>query len=747
MIKKLLFLIAITICTFTFSQAEQYYNDVNLTLTGADLKNALATKIIEAHTNLLTYTPGVWEASKITDANVSNTSEVVLIYGWENGTDQDITNDRTRDNSLQDRGDGESFRWNREHVFSKSLALPSLETNDPGSGTDAHNLRPADRSRNSERNNFKFAPGNGNSGRSSITYNGPDGANTRGWYPGDEWKGDVARIIMYMYLHYNGDGTSVSKTQCLPTNVGVGSKEFTSDEMIDLFLQWNTDDPVSAIEIARNNYHENTSNTYAQGNRNPFIDNPYLATRIWGGTSAEDRWGIYTSSDTEAPTTPTNVTLSNVGLTTMDISWDTSSDNIGVTGYNVYVNDVLTAQTSNSVTSTTINNLSTNTTYQFTVIAKDLINNFSTASTAVNEKTLKDNTPPSVPQDVTITTITDSSFKVNWSASSDNNEVAGYDVFVDGSLKASTSITSYTVVGLASSTTFSVAVLAKDKDDNASAKSSPITVTTNNGSTGGAASELFFSEYVEGDGGTNKALEIFNLTGATVSLAGYVLKLERNGAGVWTTPLALDSGTVKNIVPGDVFVIGNGDNSDPILQPYSDNNTVGQVDLVQPNNDETSYGQPVNFNGDDAVALFKDDVLIDIIGVFGNGANFAANVTLRRNGNITAPNTTFDLQGEWTSFPANEFDGIGSHTSTLSTKNTAFESFKMYPNPTNGNRIYFSVTEAATIQIYTVLGKLIQSTEVTKSKNSVDISKFATGMYLLKINSGKQFFTKKLIKN
>ncbi|AUC83997.1 hypothetical protein CW731_01230 [Polaribacter sp. ALD11] len=738
MIKKLLLLIAMSTCAFTFSQAQQYYDDVNLQLSGTNLKDALASKIISTHSNMLSYTPGVWEASKITDKD-SDASRVVLIYGWENGSDQDDTNDRTRDNSLQDRGNGLNFVWNREHVFSKSLASPKLLTNDPGAGTDAHNLRPADKNRNSERNNFKFALGSGNSSRSSITYNGPDGANTRGWYPGDEWKGDVSRIIMYMYLRYGN--------QCLPTAVGVGDNQFTGDDMINLFLKWNVEDPVSAIEIARNTYHENTNNTYAQGNRNPFIDNPYLATRIWGGNSAEDKWDLYKKTDTQAPTAPTSVTASNINLTTIDISWTASTDNINVAGYNIYVDDILTAQTSSSTTSTTISNLDTNTSYKFTVIAKDLINNFSTQSTPVTEKTLQDSTPPSVPQNVTITNITDSSFSVNWSTSSDNNEVKGYDIFVDGAFKAFTSTTTYTVIGLTSATTYNVTVLAKDLDDNKSEKTTPLSLKTNDGSTGGVASELFFSEYVEGnDGGTNKILEIVNLTGTTVNLAGYEIKIERNGAGEWTTPLALDKGTVKNIVPGDVFVIGNGDNNNPILQPNSASNTLGQVDLVQPSNNDTRYGQPVNFNGNDAVALFKDGVLIDIIGVFNNDDNFAANTTIRRNRDIASPNTTYDAS-EWKSFPANTYDGVGSHTTTLSTKDFIFESFKMFPNPTNGDRIYFSVTEDATINVYNVLGELVQSSEVTKSKNSIDISNFTKGIYLLKINSDKQFITKKLIKN
>ena len=87
------------------------------------------------------------------------------------------------------------------------------------------------------------------------------------------------------------------------------------------------------------------------------------------------------------------------------------------------------------------------------------------------------------------------------------------------------------------------------------------------------------------------------------------------------------------------------------------------------------------------------------------------------------------------------FDGV------LNVENETFNYFKMFPNPTNGNNIYFSVTEAATIHIYNVLGKMVATSEVTKSKNSINISDFAKGIYLLKISSGKQFITKKLIKN
>jgi len=144
--------------------------------------------------------------------------------------------------------------------------------------------------------------------------------------------------------------------------------------------------------------------------------------------------------------------------------------------------------------------------------------------------------------------------------------------------------------------------------------------------------------------------------------------------------------------------------------------------------------------------LFKNGVLIDIIGEDGNSSNHIKDATYRRKSNISLPNSTF-TESEWDILDANTFDGIGIHTATLDVKNIIFESFKMFPNPTNGDKVYFSVTESAIINVYNILGKLVTTYDVTKSKNYIDISKLAKGIYLVKINSKEQYITKKLIKN
>jgi endonuclease I len=266
------------ITSLTFAQLTpptelQAYYGTQINSTGLTLKTELADLTIDNHVNFLTYSQ-VWVASRITDEDPNNTDNVILMYGF-NDSDGNITTDRSR--GKFDNG-GNSGDWNREHVYPRSLANPSLVTDPPGPGTDALMLRPSDVQRNSDRSNSRFSE------KSAGQYeNGESGNANGGWYPGDEWKGDCARIVMYMYLHYGN--------QCLPTSVGIGSSAATPDDMIDLFLEWNAEDPISEIEIARNNWHGDATNgSLAQGNRNPFIDNPYLATVIWGGPEAENTW-------------------------------------------------------------------------------------------------------------------------------------------------------------------------------------------------------------------------------------------------------------------------------------------------------------------------------------------------------------------------------------------------------------------------------------------------------------------------
>lgn len=261
-----------------------YYNGFNWSQTGMTLKSALSTKITSTHTKNLSYDQ-VEQALKIVDldpADATNTN-VLLLYGFSNNICPSSTsddNDHRRRNKNSDGG-GASCQWNREHTYAKSLGNPDLGTSGPGA--DAHHLRASDVQRNGDRGSEKFAAGTGNS--HDIT--------SATWYPGDEWKGDVARMMMYMYLRYGN--------RCLPKNVGVGTTTATDTNMIDLFLQWNAEDPVSAYEDQRNTYLGNANNSYGQGNRNPFIDNPYLATVIWGGPTAENRWpGIFAPLSTEA---------------------------------------------------------------------------------------------------------------------------------------------------------------------------------------------------------------------------------------------------------------------------------------------------------------------------------------------------------------------------------------------------------------------------------------------------------------
>ncbi len=168
-----------------------------------------------------------------------------------------------------------------------------------------------------------------------------------------------------------------------------------------------------------------------------------------------------------------------------------------------------------------------------------------------------------------------------------------------------------------------------------------------------ASSDLYFSEYVEGSS-NNKALEIFNGTGAPVDLAagGYNVQMYFNGSASAGLTINL-TGTVAD---EDVFVVAQSSASAAILAQADQVNASGW------------------FNGDDAVVLRKGATILDVIGQigfdpgteWGTGLTSTADNTLRRKATITAgdPNgaDAFDPSLEWDGFATDTFDGLGTHT-------------------------------------------------------------------------------------
>ena len=338
-----------------------------------------------------------------------------------------------------------------------------------------------------------------------------------------------------------------------------------------------------------------------------------------------------------------------------------------------------------------------------------------------------DNQAPSDPTNLMASNPSDNSIDLSWTASTDNVAIDSYDIYVDGvfSYNTGNTNTTTTVTGLLANTNYCFTVKAKDTSSNESNFSNQdCETTTDNGSSGGDI-DIFFSEYIEGTG-SNKALEIANFTGTSITnMSIYTLKLSTNGNAGWGTTYTFPSNA--SIANGGVYVIANGGA-----------NLCSQEDDL--NNAITS------FNGNDAIGLFKNDVLIDIIGELGNNADFAENVTLVRKPTIDRPTTTFNL-AEWNSFGTNDCSDLGSHTQTLSVNNFNIETVALYPNPVKTNlNIRLKKDTETQIEIYDILGKRVYNTVISTSE-SINLQNLKTGVYIIKLIQNNNSISKRLIKN
>ena len=426
-----------------------------------------------------------------------------------------------------------------------------------------------------------------------------------------------------------------------------------------------------------------------------------------------------TAPDTENPTAPT-LSANNTTSTKTTLSWTGATDNVAVASYDIYKDGTLVA---NSTTSPyTVTGLSASTSYVFTVKAKDASNNISVSSNAVTVTTLAPDTEAPTAPSLSASGTTNVSTTLTFTGATDNIGVTAYEIYKDGALIATVNNSPYTVTGLSASTTYIFTVKAKDDAGNVSPLSNAVSVTT---LAAPAATELYISEYYEGTS-NNKVLEITNPTLSAISLSGYSIKKQSNGSGAWSFELNL-SGTIN---PKSTFLLKNS------LSSLSSCTFTAQ----------SVVGAPIDFNGDDPVALFKNGTLIDVVGTFNGTTNFAKDTDLRRN--VIIPNPVY-TPSEWdvlaitTTVPNCDNLGIVNPASALGVKDTTLNptDVVILPNPVKGDVMMVkNVKNNSNYEIIDFSGKLVQKGKLTN--DTIHVNGLPKGNYILKIEQVSKIFIK-----
>ncbi|WBX97308.1 endonuclease [Chryseobacterium gambrini] len=350
----------IMISSYFAAQAPAGYYDGTTGLTGYALKSKLhdiiSAKNINWHYGDLTNYYNQTDLDKYYDYGPSNTTILLDMYS-EIPTGPDAYEYTTA--NIIGSASAEGQGWNREHMMPQSTFYSNYPMY-----SDLFYVVPTDARINQLRSNYPYgivgstiyytftnSSRIGNCAIPGITYTG------RVYEPINEFKGDVARSLLYFAVRYEGKlGTFNFNNNANPasdTNPLDGTEERAFDPAyIAMLLQWHQQDPVSQREIDRNNA------VYGiQKNRNPFIDNPSWVNTIWGQTP-----------DAVAPQTPTNLTVAQNSAYFTTLSW-TPSTSTDVIGYKIYQNGTLVGATKNSTF--TADHLTPSTAYTFTVKAYD----------------------------------------------------------------------------------------------------------------------------------------------------------------------------------------------------------------------------------------------------------------------------------------------------------------------------------------------------------------------------------------
>lgn len=595
----------------TWAQPGSYYSGTQ-NLQGYRLKTKLH-EIIARKTISWNYgdLPVFYEQTD-RDFYYENDSSLLDIYS-ENPVGVDPYNYYYQNNSLISGASTEGLGWNREHIYSQSFFNSYYPMY-----SDLHFILPTDARVNQRRSNYPYAKV-GNAAFTSLngTKVGPSAtANYTNTVtePIDEFKGDVARMLMYVAVRYENLLPFFEYANVRNPIDSLSEKSF-KDWYIPLLLSWHQQDPVSQKEIARNN-----AVFSIQGNRNPFIDHPEWVQSIWGNLP----------TDITVPDAPFQVSVLGRGRHFITVEWP-------------YVQ---------------------------------------------------------------------------------GNNIAGYEILLNGNYAGTTSGLTYTFDRLLENTSYDIAVRTYSTSYVKSVLTTSISVTTAVNDT--FAEDLLISKLITGTA-NNKAIEISNKTGHPVDLRHYYLNMRQqnntSGALYWSANKIQLEGV---LAPGKKLVIIN-----PKAQLACF--PVDSADIV-------SNGLPMTFDGTLAIDLLHDNITIDRIGNADVRVSFANGRSLYRKDTVRMPLAVYDST-EWNMYPLDYCDGLGNPPDDPTRiAEAGKELLFIYPNPVAaGGYIYIEGTllqKAEQAQLQSMDGRVLVTykKQFLKSGRLQLPEQVVPGLYILLIN-------------
>ncbi len=458
---------------------------------------------------------------------------------------------------------------------------------------DLHHLVPSDASANMSKSNNVLGIVEKATFDNGVTRVGAatvDGKTLNAFEPDDEYKGDFARMYMYVATCYQdytwtSDGVYMFNTENYPTLNAYSQR---------LLMEWHRQDPVSEKEVTRND-----AVYAAQLNRNPFIDFPLLAEYLWGdsiGRKFSMNAGAYPRLITPAQgdvidmgsvmqggVATYDLTIYGQNLTApLSLAWK------GSAGISLSRESITAASAENSTSVI----LSYDNTELIGVLRDTLIITGGGLDTPVNLPVSVQGTP----QFITLPAenIESTAATLRWVALP---EATGYKVEVYRGVSKAT--------------------------------------------------DLFISAYVEGSS-YNKAIAIYNGTNGDVPLSEYALYRQQNGIGTFTDAFKLPN---KNLKAGETFILVSSQCSDETLR--------GDADVLVPSSEHS----PLNFNGNDAVALYRNGIMIDVVGYSDMVEYWGQNMTLYRSTATLGPTVDFDMN-DWRMAPIDDFASLRLHEMT-----------------------------------------------------------------------------------